>query len=123
TTISVFFFICLAAGAVLAGIASALGLGIWIQIAVFSFVSIVSVAFIRPLLRKYIKNTDSKSSNVDEIIGKDAIVIEKITAEKQGQVKVMGEVWAAFSESGEIEKDSIVEILSVKGTRVFVRKK
>ena len=122
-TVSVFFFICIGIGALFAGIASALGAGIWIQIAVFSAVSIVSVSFIRPVLGKYLKKTDSKPSNIDEIIGKEAIAADKITEENQGFVKIMGEIWGAFSESGEIEKDSTVIIVSVKGTRVIVRKK
>lgn len=122
-TTSLFFFSCLALGAVLAGIASAFGAGIWIQIAIFSIVSIISVMFIRPLLKKYMKSADSKKSNIDEVLGKEAVVIEKISENQQGLVKVIGEVWGAFSESGEIVKGSNVEVVGVKGTRLIVRKK
>jgi membrane protein implicated in regulation of membrane protease activity len=123
-TPSLFFFTCLAIGCVFAGIADALGAGIWIQVAAFSLASIISIMFIRPLLRKYLKNTDSKSSNIDEIIGKEAVVTGTILPKQQGLVKVMGEVWSAFSENDEdIAEGSIVEIISVKGTRVIVRKK
>lgn len=122
-TTSLFFFSCLGLGAVFAGVASACGAGIWIQIIVFSVISIISVLFIRPILRKYFKNADSKSSNIDEIIGKDAAVIEKISENTQGLVKVMGEVWGAFSENGNIPEGSTVEIIEVKGTRLIVRKK
>ncbi|MDR1194986.1 MAG: NfeD family protein [Endomicrobium sp.] len=122
-TTSLFFFSCLAVGAVFAGIASAFGAGIWIQVAIFSVVSIVSVSFIRPLLKKYMKTADSKKSNIDEIIGKEAVVTENISEKSQGFVKVMGEIWSAFSESGEIEKGSAVEVVSVQGTRLIVRKK
>ncbi|MDR2426683.1 MAG: NfeD family protein [Endomicrobium sp.] len=122
-TVSLFFFTCLAAGSIFAGIASVLGAGIWIQIIIFSVASVLSVLFIRPLLKKYMKNVNTEKSNIDAIIGKEAIATEKISKKTQGFVKVMGEIWSAFSESEEIEKGSIVEIISVKGTRVIVRKK
>jgi membrane protein implicated in regulation of membrane protease activity len=122
-TASLFFFLCLGAGAILAGIASACGAGIWVQVSVFSVMSLASVLFIRPILRKYFMSADSKSSNIDEVIGKDAVVIEKVSKDKHGLVKVIGEVWGAFSEEGDIEQDSLAEVIEVKGTRLVVRKK
>jgi membrane protein implicated in regulation of membrane protease activity len=122
-TASLFFFSCLGVGAVFAGIASACGAGIWLQITVFSVISVISVLFIRPILKKYLRSTDSKSSNIDEIIGKDAVVMETVTKDKPGLVKVMGEVWGAFCEDGDIPEGGIAEIIEVRGTRLIVRRK
>lgn len=122
-TTSLFFFSCLGFGALAAGAASAFGAGLWIQTAVFSAVSLISVMFIRPLLKKYMKKADGKGSNIDEIIGKEAVVTEKISEDAPGFVKIFGETWGAFSESGDIDKGSAVEIIAVSGTRLKVRKK
>ena len=122
-TTSLFFFSCLGFGALAAGAVSAFGAGLWIQTAVFSAVSLISVMFIRPLLKKYMKKADGKGSNIDEIIGKEAVVTEKISEDAPGFVKIFGETWGAFSESGDIDKGSAVEIIAVSGTRLKVRKK
>jgi len=47
-------------------------------------------------------------------------VEEKITPESSGQVKADGKVWRAVSESGEIEKGSVVVIKSIKGVTIMV---
>lgn len=122
-TTSLFFFSCLGFGALAAEAVSAFGAELWIQTAVFSAVSLISVMFIRPLLKKYMKKADGKGSNIDEIIGKEAVVTEKISEDAPGFVKIFGETWGAFSESGDIDKGSAVEIIAVSGTRLKVRKK
>ena len=108
-----------AGGAVGAAIAAMLGASPLVQIIVFLVVSAVLVAVTRPIAKKRFNNKTEKT-NVDALIGQTGVVEEKITSESSGQVKADGKVWRAISESGEIEKGSVVVIKSIKGVTIMV---
>jgi len=108
-----------AGGAVGAAIAAMLGASPLVQIIVFLAVSAVLVAVTRPIAKKRFNNKTEKT-NVDALIGQTGVVEEKITSESSGQVKADGKVWRAVSESGEIEKGSVVVIKSIKGVTIMV---
>jgi Membrane protein implicated in regulation of membrane protease activity len=121
-TTSLFFFLCLAIGSLFAALLSYFYPGFWAETTVFAVMTFLAILFVRPLFKKYLKTTSAKDSNVDELIGKDAFVTEKITLKESGFVKVMGEIWSAKSDE-EIAKDSVVTIISVSGTKLNVKKK
>ena len=108
-----------AGGAVGAAIAAMLGASPLVQIIVFLVVSAVLVAVTRPIAKKRFNNKTEKT-NVDALIGQAGVVEERITPESPGQVKADGKVWRAVSESGEIEKGSVVVIKSIKGVTIMV---
>ena len=108
-----------AGGAVGAAIAAMLGASPLVQIIVFLAVSAVLVAVTRPIAKKRF-NDKTEKTNVDALIGQTGVVEEKITPESYGQVKADGKVWRAVSESGEIEKGSVVVIKSIKGVTIMV---
>ena len=103
----------LALGSLLGVIFSYLGLELWIQILVFSIVSILSLFLIRPIFMKKNKNVKDKS-NVDAMIGKRAKVIEEINhIEGTGRVSYFGDRFPAVSIDNEIIK---------KNTQVVIEK-
>jgi len=119
-----FWMAMLGIGAITASIASGFGGGTEIQIAVFSFFSIIAGIFFRPLAFKYIyKGGENKSANVDALIGKRVTVVEEITAQKLGKVKIGSEIWKAFSEDESIsfKKGDSVTVVSVDGAKVKVK--
>lgn len=74
--------------------------------------------------RKFIKNKlaiDTTATNIEQLIGKTAIVIREINPPQAGQVKIEGEIWRAQSHE-KIEKDQKVKIISVDGVTVNVVK-
>ena len=109
-------------GALVAMVTAALGGATNIQIILFIAVTLVLLIFTRPFAVKYIKKT---STNVDTLIGKQAIVTEKIdNLAGTGQVKIDGNLWTARSESGFIIAErEVVEIVKISGVKLIVKMK
>ena len=64
--------------------------------------------------------------DIDEIIGKKAVVIESIdNLQGTGKVRYQGMEWTARAEeeNDRIEKDAEVEIIAVKGVKLIVKMK
>lgn len=117
TMVSLWF----AAGALGALIAELCGAELWLQIVIFFALSIVLLASLRPIARKYFTPKITRT-NVDSIIGQTGLVtadIDNITA--QGQVKLGAMEWTARSTSGEtIKAGSLVKVDKIEGVKVFV---
>ena len=115
----------LAGGALVACIAALLHANIWVQIVLFLVVSVLLLFFTRPLAVRYM-NKDRTKTNVDSMVGKEAVVTEAIDNLKaQGVVQVNGLEWTARSEESQevIPKGAIVEVGRVDGVKLIVRKK
>lgn len=111
-----------AVGAVVALIGEFLGLNQNLQIFVFVIVSLACILVSRPLAKKYLRGNIVKT-NLDRIIGKHCLVTETITADNKGEVKVMGNLWAATSLDNEkIQTGEYAEIVSIEGSHVIVKK-
>ena len=117
TMVSLWF----AAGALGALIAELCGAELWLQIVIFFAVSIVLLASLRPIARKYFTPKIIKT-NVDSVIGQTGLVtadIDNVTA--QGQVKLGAMEWSARSTSGEnIKAGSLVKVDKIEGVKAFV---
>lgn len=114
-----------AGGALVACIAALLHANIWVQIVLFLVVSVLLLFFTRPLAIRYM-NKDRMKTNVDSMVGKEAVVTEAIDNLKaQGVVQVNGLEWTARSEESQevIPKGAIVEVGRVDGVKLIVRKK
>lgn len=94
-----------------------------IQFLVFVVVSVIALFVTKPIVKKYFKREIIKT-NCNELIGKSALVIEEITDKNMGKVKVSGQIWSALNkDKGTIDADSEVEVLSIEGVKLIVRKK
>lgn len=91
-----------------------------LQFGIFVILGIFLLITTRPLLLKFIKPEQEKT-NFDRIIGMEGVVTEKITKSMIGEVKVDGKKWSAISDK-KIDKDSIVKIISIEGTKLKVEK-
>lgn len=114
-----------AGGALVACVAALLHANIWVQIVLFLVVSVLLLFFTRPLAIRYM-NKDRMKTNVDSMVGKEAVVTESIDNLKaQGIVQVNGLEWTARSEESQevIPKGAIVEVGRVNGVKLIVRKK
>ncbi len=97
---------------------------IWIQILAFLIVSAAALAVTRPLVRKTLKRK-TEPTNADMVIGKTAIVTEKIdNIAGTGLVKVGGTVWSArTADQSVIEEAQEVEVQEIQGVKLMVTKK
>ena len=112
-----------AAGSLSALVVSLLSGPEWLQILVFFVVSIVTLASLRPILRKYFTPKLHKT-NVDAVVGASGKVVEAIdNIQSAGRVKIGGMEWAARSSDGEaIPVGTIVAVDRIEGVKVFVSK-
>ncbi|MBQ8807485.1 MAG: NfeD family protein, partial [Bacteroidaceae bacterium] len=79
-----------AGGALIASVVAAIGGPIWLQVVLFFVVAFILLYFTRPIAVKYF-NKDRVKTNVESMIGKQAIVISEINnLQGIGQVTVGG---------------------------------
>lgn len=112
-----------AGGALVALIASAIHAPIWLQVVLFLAVSLLLLFYTRPIAKRYFNRNVTKT-NVDSVIGKNAIVVEAIdNLQGKGRVTLAGQEWTARSveENGTIPEGAIVEIEAVSGVKLMVR--
>lgn len=123
-TAPAFFYMWFGIGAFVAAV-SAVWLNFLWQLSIFLVSSAVLLALTRPFARKIQKYESPKKIHLEDIVGKEAVVVETIdnTAGK-GIVKVNGDMWRAFSsdDSQVIEKGEKVKILRVEGAHLVVEK-
>lgn len=114
-----------AGGALVAVIASALGLPLVVQIVLFFAVSFVLLYFTRPMAVKYF-NKDRVKTNAESLVGRQAIVISEIdNLHGIGQVTVGGMEWSARTAEAGVRLDvgSVVNIIAINGVKLIVEEK
>lgn len=114
-----------AGGALAAAIVAGIGGPVWLQVVVFLFVSLMLLLFTRPIAVKYF-NKDREKTNVESMIGKQAIVISEIdNIEGIGQVTVGGQEWSARSldDMVKLPIGAVVYIRAVSGVKLIVEEK
>lgn len=111
-------------GAIISIVLATLEVEVWIQAVVFFVVSVVSVIVFQSLFRKKLRRGKKTATNLDRVIGENAIVTETIdNLRSVGCVKVNGQLWSARSDSGDVINDGeIVEIVAVSGVKLICRK-
>lgn len=91
------FFIMLGGGTLAALLADFAGADLWLQIVVFCVVSLLMIAFVRPVALSHLKKGPSEQrTNVDRLIGEQALVMEAVSS-TGGLVKIGGDLWSARS--------------------------
>lgn len=110
-----------ALGALCALITALLGAPVWLQIVWFAIVSIATLLLTRPLAKKYI-NSRATATNADRVIGKKAVVKERIDElAGTGAVLADGKMWSARTVDGSAaEPGDIVIVREIRGVKLIV---
>ena len=110
-----------AAGSLAALIAASLGGELWLQLTLFLVVACISLASLRPLVRKYVKPRLVKT-NVDALLDAKGYVTADIdNLNAVGQVKLNGMEWTARSTSGDkIPAGTLVKVDRIEGVKAYV---
>jgi membrane protein implicated in regulation of membrane protease activity len=114
-----------AVGSLIAFFAALAGLNEWIQIIIFSVVSLLMLFFTKPVVKKYF-NKDLLKTNVDSLVGLTAKVMERIdNVNATGSAVLKGQEWMARAENENevIEAGTFVEVVSISGVKLIVAKK
>ena len=95
-----------------------------LELLTFVIVSAILVLSTRRLAKK-LSGEQIRSINVDDIVGKEAIVIERVdnNAGTAGVVKINGDMWRAvsFDDNITFEKGELAVIEKVEGAHVVIR--
>lgn len=114
------FFIMLGGGALAALVADFAGADLWLQSVVFCVVSLLMIAFVRPITLKHLhKGPAEMRTNVDRLIGETALVMEAVSS-TGGRVKIGGDIWSARSESGVLAEGQRVIVAAIEGATAVV---
>ena len=109
------------AGSLDALIATWLGASLPVQIGLFVAVSLLAMAIIRPMARKWFQPRLQKT-NADRILEQEGVVTEEIdNLRGQGQVKIGGIVWTARAAQEEtIPVGTRVRVVRIEGVKAIV---
>jgi membrane protein implicated in regulation of membrane protease activity len=110
-----------AIAALLAALASLLGLGLVAPVIVFIVASVASVLFLRPIARRHLRTPAAIRTGTAALVGGRALVLERVDS-LGGQVKIGGEVWSArsFFDDQVIEPGAQVEVAKIQGATALV---
>ena len=117
-----FFLLWFSIGAAAAGILDMLGVGRPAQLIVFILASGILFVFGRRFAERV---TDNQPPGIgaDRFVEKEGVVVEEINNHVgKGRIVVDSDEWRAVSEDGEIiEKDTIVKVVRIDGTKTVVK--
>ncbi len=110
-------------GALAAFATAAAKASVTVQVVVFLVISIALLVLTKPFVKKVLKQKN-EPTNLDRVVGTEAIVTEDIDNLQQiGAVKMDGKVWTARSaEETPIPSGTVVRVVRIEGVKVFVRK-
>ena len=120
-----FAVMCISFGCLFGAGASALDWNVKWQLLAFAVGTVLAFATVRPLVYKFFyKKSHEVKTNADALIGRRAIVTERIEGELHpGRVKVDGDDWKSVSlESEPIEVGEAVEITAINSIILTVKK-
>lgn len=114
-----------AGGALVAVALALMDVSLYVQIGVFFFVSIILLVCTRPLAIRFF-NQKREKTNVDSMLGKQAIVVTEIdNLNGKGQIIFNGLEWTARAYESEniIPIGAVVEVKEVRGVKAIVVEK
>ena len=115
-----FFIFWFGIGALFALVTSLFTNNLLIQALVFIISSTLLLLLTKPLMKRFVKNSNSKPTNVYSIIGKEGIVLEDIDSlNSKGTIKVAGETWSAIADI-DIKKNTKVKVIGISGVKAKV---
>ena len=111
------------AGSLVALVATWLGASLPVQIGLFAIVSVVAMALVRPMARKWL-HPKMEKTNADRILDQEGVVVEEIdNLNASGQIKIGGAGWSARAEGEEvIPPGTRVRVARIEGVKAIVRK-
>ena len=111
----------------LAAFVGAIAAAVWsdspLQWVGFAIAAVLSLAVLRPFVRKYLFNKSSGSkTGMDALIHAEARTISAVTTEG-GSIRLRNETWTARSSTGSIPEGSAVTVIRIDGAVAIVTPK
>jgi membrane protein implicated in regulation of membrane protease activity len=111
----------IAVAAVLPAVVAAFGLGIAVQLIVFTAGTLASLLLLRPLARRHLEMPRALRTGTAALVGARAVVLERVD-DDGGRVRIGGEVWSAraFFEGQVLEPGTRAEVAKIEGATALV---
>ena len=95
----------------------------FISIFVYIISSLLLFIFVGRYIKKKMKPGDETITNVETYVGKQYRLLDDITLDNSGTIKIDGVEWSCVSyDNKEIKKDTIVTIKKIEGNKFIVSK-
>lgn len=108
------------AGGIAGMFAAIIKLDPWIQIIIFTVVSVLFLIATRPFVKKISEN-QTIATNVDKLIGMTGIVTKQISNEEKGEIKVDFKNWSAITRQNKVFKEGEkVVIVDIVGNKMII---
>ena len=116
------FLVFFGAGAIVVGLLAAIGLGgpLWMQMLIFTLVSLVSLFTLRRLLlaRLHFGRSDRV---IDRLVGETGLALEDIAVDGVGKAELRGAPWSARNVGGSpISRGERFTVVRVEGLTLWV---
>lgn len=118
-TLSLIFF-SFAIAALVGALAAAIWVGSPLQWIGFAVTAVLSLAVIRPFVRKYLfRKSSDGSTGVDALINHAALTLTEVT-DVSGSIRLRDETWTARSQKGSIPSGTEVLVARIDGAIAIV---
>ena len=117
-----FYIVFFGIGAIIVGVLAAAGIGgpVWVQILLFSVVSVTTLLLFRSRVLKWMQ-IDPQRPAVDELVGQISIVLTAMAPGDVGKVELRGAAWAARNISdGVLGAGTRSRVMRVDGLMLMV---
>jgi membrane protein implicated in regulation of membrane protease activity len=114
--------IMLAGGALVGMVVALFGVPVAIQIVLALATALGLLAVIRPGMVHRLHAGPTLRTGAEALIGQRGYVLEPLSHQTAGRVKINGEVWTArpYDEDDQIEEGTAVDVVSIKGATAYV---
>lgn len=116
-------FLSFAMAALVGAVAAGLWSGSYLQWVGFAVAAVLSLAVIRPLVRKYLfKKSSGSKTGFAALVHQEATTLSEVTTEA-GRIRLRNEVWTAHCDSGSIPEGASVTVVRIDGAVAIVAPK
>ncbi len=114
--------VMLAVGAVVGGAVALAGAPVVLQLLAAGGAAAAMLALVRPSVVKRLHTGPELRLGHGKLVGRTAVVTERISTHQTGRIRLDGEVWSAtaYDESLSIEAGETVEVLQIRGATALV---
>ena len=94
---------------------------VWVQLLLFSLISVGSLLFFRSRLLKWM-HLDQPGADVDSLVGDTAVPLEDIPAGAVGRAELRGAVWSARNQDGSmLARGQRCKVVDVDRLMIFLK--
>lgn len=115
----------LSLAAVATAIAAALGASTELQLVIFGVGGIAAILIMRPIAKKHMNAPPELRTNASALIGMEARVLNEITHDQSGLIRLQNENWTATAVPGvgHIAPETYVTVVEITGATAIVKPK